>query len=297
MFRYQNGFIVNEKGKVLEVQDQKDNTDMEQRNIQVGNRGSDIRQQWEVVYVDEYKEPKKGELNEQFNLFVERDFYIVSALPSGRYLDLINNRNMVIKTPNGRKTQIWYFHQQSKTIRTRLNNQSFDIKSAGRTNNMQIWSTNSGWFQVFQLQGEFLTNPTNNKVLDVTSSKDEEGQAVIVNTRNGNTKNNANQRWKIVYVDQAAKTRSKGFNKEFGFHINRPFYIRSRMPMQRVAECHGANNVWQRRWRKNALGQQWFFDEVSKTIKNNQWKNYSLDIQSNGGSTNVRCTTTNSRWW
>jgi hypothetical protein len=32
------------------------------------------------------------------------------------------NRNMVIKTPNGRKTQVWYFHQLSKTIRTRLNN-------------------------------------------------------------------------------------------------------------------------------------------------------------------------------
>lgn len=43
-------------------------------------------------------------MNEQFGLFVERDFYVVSALPSGRYLDLINNRNMVIKTPNGRKT-------------------------------------------------------------------------------------------------------------------------------------------------------------------------------------------------
>jgi hypothetical protein len=49
-------------------------------------------------------------LNEQFGLYVERDFYIVSTLPSGRYLDLINNRNMVIKTQNGRKTQVWYFH-------------------------------------------------------------------------------------------------------------------------------------------------------------------------------------------
>jgi hypothetical protein len=82
-------------------------------------------------------------LNEQFGLYVERDFYVVSTMPGNRYLDLINNRNMVIKTPNGRKTQVWYFHQLSKTIRTRYNNQSFDIKSAGRTNNMQIWSTNS----------------------------------------------------------------------------------------------------------------------------------------------------------
>jgi hypothetical protein len=297
MFRYENGFIVNEKGKVLEVQNQNLNTDAEQRNIQVNNRGSDIRQQWEVVYVDEYSEPKKGELNEQFGLYVERDFYIVSALPSGRYIDLINNRNMVIKTANGRKTQVWYFHQQSKTIRTRYNNQSWDIKNAGRTRDMQIWSTNSGWFQVFQFSEGFFTNPTNNKVLEVTSSKDDEGSALIVNNRNGNNANNANQKWKIVYVDKAEAIRTKGFNKEFGFHINRPFYIRSRMPMKRVAECHGANNVWLKRWRKNTNAQQWYFDEVSKTLKNNHWKSHSLDIQSNGGSTNIRCTTTNSRWW
>jgi len=201
------------------------------RNIQVGARGNDIRQQWEVVYVDQYSEPKKGELNEQFGLFVERDFYVVSQMGSRRYLDLINNRNMVIKTANGRKTQIWYFHQQSKTIRTRLNNQSWDIKNAGKTTNMQIWSTNSGWFQVFQVQGEYFVNPTNNQVLDVTSSKDEEGQAVGVANRNNKKGGAENQRWQIIYVDKADKIRTKGFNKEFGFHINRPFYIRSRMPM------------------------------------------------------------------
>jgi hypothetical protein len=140
-------------------------------------------------------------------------------------------------------------------------------------------------------------NPTNDKVLDVTSSKDDEGQAVIMMNRNGNKANNANQRWKIIYLDKAEAIRTKGFNKEFGMHINRPFYIRSRMPMQRVIECHGANNVWLKRWRKNARAQQWYFDEVSKTIKNNNWKSHSLDIQSNGGSSNIRCTTTNSRWW
>ena len=88
----------------------------------------------------------KGELNKKFGLYVERPFYIVSALSSGRYLDLINNRNMVIKVNNGRNTQQWYFDQKSLTIKTKYNNQSFDIKSAGKTNNMQIWSTNSGWF-------------------------------------------------------------------------------------------------------------------------------------------------------
>jgi hypothetical protein len=116
-------------------------------------------------------------------------------------------------------------------------------------------------------------------------------------SRNGNNKDNANQRWKIIYVDKAEAIRTKGFNKEFGFHINRPFYIRSRMPMQRIAECHGANNVWLKRWRKNTNAQQWFFDEKSKTIKNKQWVSRVLEIQSNGNSNNVRVATVNSRWW
>jgi hypothetical protein len=102
---------------------------------------------WDVVYVDEWKgEPGKGELNEDFGLYVERDFYVVTALSSGRYLDLIANRNFVIKTSNGRPTQKWYFHQHSLTIRSRSNNQSWDIKNSGNTNDMQIWSTNSQWF-------------------------------------------------------------------------------------------------------------------------------------------------------
>ena len=96
--------------------------------------------------VDEWKVYKKGELNVDFGLYVERDFHIVSTLPSHRYLSLINNRNMVIKTPNGYKTQLWYFDQNSLTIKTRNNNQSWDIQNSGRTNNMQVWSTNSNWW-------------------------------------------------------------------------------------------------------------------------------------------------------
>jgi len=130
-------------------------------------------------------------------MYVERPFYVVSQLPSNRYLDLINNRNMVIKTPNGRNTQIWYFHQQSLTIRTKLNNQSWDIQNSGKTNNMQIWSTNSGWFQIFKYDNEHFVNIQNGKCLDVNGAKDEEGQPVIVWNKHGG----ANQRWKIKYLD------------------------------------------------------------------------------------------------
>jgi hypothetical protein len=144
MFRMEGAYFTNDKGKVMDVSGNKDN---ENQNIIMYKKHGGLNQQWDLVYADEYEaEPTKGQLNKKFGLYVERPFYIISELGEHRYLDLINNRNMVIKTPNGRRTQVWYFHQQSKTIRTRLNNQSWDIQSAGRTQNMQVWSTNSGWF-------------------------------------------------------------------------------------------------------------------------------------------------------
>ena len=86
--------------------------DHENRNIIAHPLHRKINQQWEIVFVDEWKgEPTKGELNEDYGLYVERDFYIVSALGQNRYVDIINSRNMVIKVSNGRNTQKWYFHQ------------------------------------------------------------------------------------------------------------------------------------------------------------------------------------------
>jgi hypothetical protein len=130
--------------------------------------------------------------------------------------------------------------------------------------------------------------------LDVSGSKDEEGNAVGVQNRNGNK----NQKWTVLYVDKAGKTETKGLNEEFGFHINRPFYFVSQMPMNRVIEMLGGTNLVLKRWRKNVRQQQFWFDEVSKTIRNNYLKNYCIDIQSNGGSSNLRTVSSiNSRWW
>jgi hypothetical protein len=142
MFRYESPFLINEHGKVLDING---NVDAEQRNIEIYPKHGRINQQWDLVYLDEWKgEPQKGELNEDFGLYVERDFYVVSQMASHRYLDLINNRNMVIKTPNGRNTQVWYFDQLSMTIKTKLNKQSWDLLESV-PNYMRIWSTNSKW--------------------------------------------------------------------------------------------------------------------------------------------------------
>jgi hypothetical protein len=293
MFKYESPYMINgQNAKVLDVSGGKDN---ENANILMYKKHSGLNQQWDVIYADQYeKEPTKGQLNKKFGLYVERPFYVVSKLKSGRYLDLINNRNMVIKTRNGRKTQIWWFDQKSLTIKTKLNNQSWDIQSSGRTNNMQVWSTNSGWFQIFGYEREHFINWTNKKALDVSGGKDAEGQAVITwKEHNGN-----NQKWNVVYLDEDKGDQTKGLNKDFGFHCSRPFYIVSRLPMHRVVQSHGANNVALNRYVKGRNYQQWFFNCKDKTIRSNHWKNYAMEIQSNGGSSNLRTTSTiNSRWW
>jgi hypothetical protein len=136
---------VNDKGKVMTVDG---GIDDENRNIQAIAKNGKVSQRWKVVYVEDYvDEPTKGQMNTKFGLYVERDFHIVSQMSSGKYIDLdVSNRGLSLKTANGRKQQVWYFHQQSLTIRTRLNNQSFDIKSSGKSNDMQIYNTNSQWW-------------------------------------------------------------------------------------------------------------------------------------------------------
>jgi len=108
MWRYSNGFMVNEHGKVLDIDG---NVDSENRNVIAWNKHGRINQQFDLIYADEYPdEPTKGELNKEFGFYVERPFYIVSEMSSHRYIEVINAKNIVIKTPNGRNTQEWYFH-------------------------------------------------------------------------------------------------------------------------------------------------------------------------------------------
>ena len=69
-------YIVNERGKVLDVQG---GVDSENRNVIVHPRHAGVNQHWEIMYVDKMKaEPRKGQLNHRFGMYVERPFYIVS---------------------------------------------------------------------------------------------------------------------------------------------------------------------------------------------------------------------------
>jgi hypothetical protein len=106
-----------------------------------------LNQRWDVTYSEEMPaEPKKGQLNKDFGLYVERHFYIVSKIGTRRYLDLNGKKVVLRKYVKGRKTQQWYFDQKTLTIRSSSNNQSLDIANRGRSTNLQVWKTNNGWW-------------------------------------------------------------------------------------------------------------------------------------------------------
>jgi len=86
---------------------------------------------------------------------------------------------------------------------------------------LQVYNTNGKWFQIFKYTNGNIINAQNQKAMDVAGAKDNEGQNVLMwKLHNGN-----NQRWKILYVDEAGDKVAEGLDKDFGFHINRPFYI------------------------------------------------------------------------
>jgi hypothetical protein len=101
-----------------------------------------------------------------------------------------------------------------------------------------------------------------------------------------------------MYVEDAPKVKEEEIVAEFGFHPNRPFYLRSRMPFKRVIGMHGNAHLYFYRGKTNNKAHQFWFDPVSKTIRNNNWKGHAITIPSNGNSRgHMRMTGVTSRWW
>jgi hypothetical protein len=61
-------------------------------------------------------------------------------------MDVVD-KNIVVKTANEYDSQVWWFDQDSKTIRNNMfKDKSLDIQSSGSSNNLQLWATNGKWF-------------------------------------------------------------------------------------------------------------------------------------------------------
>lgn len=92
--------------------------------------------------------------------------------------------------------------------------------------------------------------------------------------------------------------KGKGLNENFGLFINRPFVL---MPESNNAQYATYNGGYIRTMRfvnPPIKTQQFYFDEVTKTIRTKAITNYALEIQSNGaGRWATYSATIKSRWW
>ena len=74
--------------------------DYENQNVvAVTQSDRDLRSQWDIMYLDEWSgEPQKGEYNERFGFYVNKEFSIQSELDSKRSIDIDGQNNIVINT-------------------------------------------------------------------------------------------------------------------------------------------------------------------------------------------------------
>jgi len=96
---------------------------------------------------------------------------------------------------------------------------------------------------MFKYQVNNFVNIKSGKVLDVSGGRDAEGQNIIVWKRH----NGLNQKWRIIYVDTTKEEKKEGIDLVWGFHYDRPFYLRSKMPGGRTVEVVGGRNLVIRR--------------------------------------------------
>lgn len=102
-------------------------------------------------------------MNKKFGFIVERDFYLVTALPSGRFLSRVAENKLKIKVRNGMTNQKWWFDQKTKTVRSRqIPSQAWNILGNGGQKNLSITTANTNyWWQSFKYENNRVINLKN----------------------------------------------------------------------------------------------------------------------------------------
>jgi hypothetical protein len=99
-------------------------------------------------------------------------------------------------------------------------------------------------------------NVGDGRVLTIKGGENKEAQPITAERFSGRS----HQLWYIYYTDNMrdeAYIKKGKRDNDHNFIALEPFYLRSKLPMQRVAECVGANNVVLKKWALNRKAQQW----------------------------------------
>lgn len=145
-----------------------------------------MNQQWDIVYSDLPEAPIGFQPNKPFVLINQM---------AGKRLLTLSGANFVVNSRNDSPEQLFKFDPESKTIKMFSNQlHSLALSHSGKSRNLIAHKTDGAWYQHFTLDGKFIKNERG-LVLDVSGSKDRDGQNVIVWKKNG--ENSLNQHWAV----------------------------------------------------------------------------------------------------
>jgi len=152
---------------------------------------------------------------------------------------------------------LFKFDPATKTIKMFSNQlHSLALSHAGKSRNLIAHKTDGAWYQHFNLDGKFIKNERG-LVLDVSGSKDRDGQNVIVWKKNG--ENSLNQHWQVSYVD--ADTVQNGIIPD------KPFRILTKMKSARALTRSGDSVVIRDRSNSSNNDQIFVFDSETGSIQ------------------------------
>ena len=201
-------------------------------------------------------------LQSEFGFHIGRPFYIITAMGSGRAIEVTGGRNLVLKTKKfNHVAQQFFFDNKTKTLKSQqYKDRSIDIQNAGASSNLQIWTTNGRWFQMFRLKGNNIVNE-HGKVFNVQGNADKEGQNINIWTLN----NGKHQQWNIIYADEDKEPEPEKPVDEWGVDEGRPFYVKSGLPTGRYIDIVGSSLLI--KVPNGMESQKFMLDKKSKKIR------------------------------
>jgi len=191
---------------------------------------------------------------------------------AGKRLLTLSKDNFVVQSRNNSPEQLFRFDPATKTIKMFSNQlHSLAMSHAGKSRNLIAHKTDGAWYQHFNLDGKFIRNERG-LVLDVSGSKDRDGQNVIVWKKNG--ENSLNQHWQVSYVDPDTV--------QNGIIPDKPFRILTKMRSARAITRSGDNVVIRDVSNGSAKDQIFVFDSETGTIQPQRDTNVALDMGHEG---------------
>jgi hypothetical protein len=115
----------------------------------------------------------KGDYAKDNGFFIERPFYLMSRVPSRRYLEVYPNKQATIRTPTRSLPQTFYYSWTQRTIMSKQwTNYQLAIEQSGAKDQVFLRANIFTPYGKFVYNGEHIISPRSGLALETMRSDD-----------------------------------------------------------------------------------------------------------------------------